>query len=383
MIEFWSAAAVMSLFAVVFLLLPLRRGSHAIAHSRADYDISVYKDQLLELGRDLESGLLTTEESEAARVEIERRMLKSSESNTKMNRQKNSSNWALITVVTLAVPVLSVLFYLEIGTPGARDLPFSERQTAKSAASHTAKGDDVTVDQMIVTLAERLEKEPGNAQNWLLFARTLTSLNRTDEADAAFTQAMHLTDDAPDVAIHYGEMLVNSNAQIVPPKAVTLFKQIITKDPANVRARYYIGLAKSQAGNRTQALQDWVDILTLSSVDAPWVPGVRRQIRAVAEQMKINPKDLTPSQAAQDLASTLLGDRAGAAVEDPKSSAAVPQDERQEFIGKMVARLANRLKENPDDLEGWVRLQRAYQVLGEQDKANNAAAQIERLNSAR
>ena len=156
MIEFWSAAAVMSLFAVVFLLLPLRRSSHAITHSRADYDISVYKDQLLELGRDLESGLLTTEESEAARVEIERRMLKSSESNTKMNHQKNSSNWALITVVTLAVPVLSVLFYLEIGTPGARDLPFSERQTAKSAASHTAKGDDVTVDQMIVTLGSRL-----------------------------------------------------------------------------------------------------------------------------------------------------------------------------------------------------------------------------------
>lgn len=50
-----------------------------------------------------------------------------------------------------------------------------------------------------------------------------------------------------------------------------------------------------------------------------------------------------------------------------------PED-RNQMIRGMVARLADRLKQDGNDVDGWERLLRAYMVLGERDKAHNAAA---------
>src|SRR6185312_11945925 len=49
-------------------------------------------------------------------------------------------------------------------------------------------------------------------------------------------------------------------------------------------------------------------------------------------------------------------------------------EEQKQFIQTMVAGLAERLKANPDDIEGWQRLARSYTVLGQPDKAREALA---------
>ena len=53
--------------------------------------------------------------------------------------------------------------------------------------------------------------------------------------------------------------------------------------------------------------------------------------------------------------------------------------DRQAFIRSMVERLAGRLAENPNDPEGWQRLIRAYEVLGETAKAAEAKAKLKAL----
>ena len=54
--------------------------------------------------------------------------------------------------------------------------------------------------------------------------------------------------------------------------------------------------------------------------------------------------------------------------------------DRQKMIRSMVQRLADRLEDEPGDLEGWRRLARAYEVLGETAKAKDAQARIEALS---
>ena len=54
---------------------------------------------------------------------------------------------------------------------------------------------------------------------------------------------------------------------------------------------------------------------------------------------------------------------------------------RAAFIRSMVDRLADRLAEDPDDLDGWLRLGNAYRVLGEMDKAREAFLSAEKLAS--
>jgi cytochrome c-type biogenesis protein CcmH len=51
---------------------------------------------------------------------------------------------------------------------------------------------------------------------------------------------------------------------------------------------------------------------------------------------------------------------------------------RREMISGMVTRLADRLHDHGADVDGWVRLVRAYTVLGDRDKAKSAAADARR-----
>jgi cytochrome c-type biogenesis protein CcmH len=55
-----------------------------------------------------------------------------------------------------------------------------------------------------------------------------------------------------------------------------------------------------------------------------------------------------------------------------------PED-RQAMIEGMVAQLAERLKENPDDVAGWTRLAQSYGVLQQPEKAQDALAQATRV----
>jgi cytochrome c-type biogenesis protein CcmH len=60
------------------------------------------------------------------------------------------------------------------------------------------------------------------------------------------------------------------------------------------------------------------------------------------------------------------------------AAAEMPAEQRQAMIHGMVERLAARLKSDGADVDGWLRLMRAYMVLGERDKARSAAADARR-----
>lgn len=60
------------------------------------------------------------------------------------------------------------------------------------------------------------------------------------------------------------------------------------------------------------------------------------------------------------------------------AAATLTPQQRQEMVSGMVSRLADRLKTDGSDVEGWLRLMRAYVVLGERDKAMTAAADARR-----
>ncbi len=56
------------------------------------------------------------------------------------------------------------------------------------------------------------------------------------------------------------------------------------------------------------------------------------------------------------------------------AAAQMAPGDRNNMIESMVARLAQRMADNGSDVDGWLRLIKAYTVLGERDKALTAAA---------
>src|SRR3954451_18575735 len=114
--------------AVALLLLPLLARRHN-PRSREAYNLTVYRDQLAEIDRDLARGLLSPEQAETARAEIGRRILALDDAKTPgpLTRSIGPGPLAASVVAILAMPIAALLIYAAIGSPGMPDQPFAER----------------------------------------------------------------------------------------------------------------------------------------------------------------------------------------------------------------------------------------------------------------
>jgi len=158
-----------------------------------------------------------------------------------------------------------------------------------------------------------------------------------------------------------------ADGQVTIP-ARALIKTVLAADPAEPRALFLAGLAAFQDGEYAASIQQWQSLLVVSNPDAPWVALVRENIQRAAEAGDIAlPASQTENQANG-------GTLSGPDAEDVTNAANMTEAERDEMIASMVKRLEDRLAETPDDTDGWVRLARAYDVLGKSEAALEALA---------
>jgi cytochrome c-type biogenesis protein CcmH len=169
-------------------------------------------------------------------------------------------------------------------------------------------------------------------------------MGRTDDAVRAYANVLRLSGENAERRADHAEALVYAAQGIVTADARRGFEAALARDPTLAKARYYLGLAAEQDGDRDKARAIW------SSLAADTPPGA--SLAAVLESR------------------IAALDRAAMA----SDVAALPADARQAAIRGMVERLAGRLHENAADIEGWLRLVRAYRVLDEADKARGALA---------
>jgi len=139
---------------------------------------------------------------------------------------------------------------------------------------------------------------------------------------------------------------------VITAEAKSEFERAVALDGGEAKANYYLGVAAEQDGRSSDAALIWRAMLTKAPQDAPWRPLVLAALARVGG---------APSAPA-------LSDDTVAAAKD------MTETDRSAMIRGMVDRLATRLKQNGDDVEGWLRLVRAYMVMGDRDKANAASA---------
>jgi cytochrome c-type biogenesis protein CcmH len=348
------ALAAMCLVVVATVVLPLMKGTRP-PPERGDFDKAVYRDQLRELERDVARGLIDAGEAASARLEIERRLLAADAVEAPAPRRQTGSP-ALAVVLALLLPAAAALIYLGIGAPGVPDDPYAARRQERAQA---AAGDHSDLEKTAATLEQRLKAEPGNADDWLLLARSEAALSHWQKGADAYQQALRLTQDRPDIAASYGEMLVIAAGGIVTPDAQHAFNTAIGKDPGNAEARYYLALGEAQAGHATTAIAAWQKLAAEQPADSPLRGELKTRIAEAAREAGIAAPDLAPPAA-------------GPSAAQMAEAARMTPEQRQQMIRSMVEGLAAKLKSDPGNLDGWLRLGRAYTVLGERDKAAEA-----------
>ena len=194
----------------------------------------------------------------------------------------------------------------------------------------SGKGQD---EALVAQLAERLKERPDDAQGWTLLARSYGTIGRHEDAVAAWRNVRRLTPASAEALGGLAEALTQAAAGTVTPEAARLFEAVSQAEPTEPRSRFYLGLARAQAGETRQALQIWTDLIAISPPDAPWLEGVRAQLRRVAAEAKIDPTTITPSAAATALAAR---DAAAPAGPQAEAIARLPPAQQQEMIRGMV-----------------------------------------------
>ncbi|MCC0004754.1 MAG: c-type cytochrome biogenesis protein CcmI [Methylobacteriaceae bacterium] len=358
---FWAILSAMTLATLAFVALPFL--TRARGERRGD-DVAIYKDQLAEIERDLAAGRIAPEEAEAARIEVSRRLLKAAGRETAGEAEPlavaRGRRTAAIAFVALALPAVAAALYHLLGAPW-------EALPRPAAAAKGPGG--LSLAEMVAKVEAHIRDNPNDGRGYEVLAPVYMRLGRFDAAIGAWRKAIDLLGDAPLRDAGLGEALVGQAQGDVTPEARKTFDKALALDAGSVPARYYLALAAMQDGKRDDARRMWTDMLAGAPQDAPWTAPVRRALAEIDSQQ-------TPADAPTKAAAP--GPGAG----DVAAAAKMGEGERNAFIRSMVARLADRLKQNGDDPEGWARLVRAYGVLGEKDRADEATGEARKALGA-
>ena len=373
----WLVIAGMTAAAVLMLLWPLVRKRRRTA-PRREYDLAVYRAQLGELRVDLERGILSPEEESGARLEVQRRVLTIDQAREGLDDNSGTAPTAMLAALMLIVlPALAVGLYVWRGSP---DVP-TQTATDRAALRQSApSSESVGLGAAVEKLAKRLEREPDDLDGWLLLGRSYMILGSYPDAVETYQHASTLAPGDATILGALGEAMVLTANGHVTPAAREVIEAAFAIDPTEPAGRFYLGVAKSQSGDVQGAFDAWLGLARDAPANAPWLVDVVEQLRGAAAELDIDPTSLL---SADRLAATRPNPAAaGPDADDVAAAANMTPEERVEMIRGMVAGLAARLEANPDDLEGWQRLARSYDVLGETDKAVDARARGEMLRQS-
>ena len=335
--------AVMTAAAVVAVIWPLARNGED-PHSGSD--VEVYRDQLDEIERDLSAGLIGEVEADAARVEISRRLLGAADSaGTKQPISSLTPGRRRIAaaVALLALPALAGGFYLRLGSP--------QLASAQQEATPDKASAQESVEGLVGQVEAYLQRNPNDGHGWEILAPVYLRLNRYSDSVTAWRNALQLLGESAERDANLAESLTLQANGVVTAEAKAAFLRAATLDNTLVTARYYLGLAAEQDGDRAKAAKIWRDLIAEAPKGAEWVADVRDALARVESN-----SGSAPGPGAANIAAV--------ANQSPEQQSAM--------IHSMVDRLAARLKQDGSDVEGWLRLVRSYKVLAEPDKVRAA-----------
>jgi len=299
---FWPLITLLTAGATLLLLSGLSRGKSEIDtenDGRGDHDMAVYRDQLTELKADLERGLINDQEAKAARIEIERRLLAAGRDADRDRATQSGATKApgslrqrTAIAIVLGMVLLSLGLYSLLGSPSIPDLPLAERGKESAPNAQSPAVDSAQIEGMVAQLAQKLETGPGDPKAWRMLARSYLVLDRAEEAQAAYLSGRgHFPDDTGLLADHATFISVMATPEgspntVVPPQAAKMFERILTIEPENGEALWFLGLAAVQGGENSRASALWGRLYALIPVESEGRVALKNHIDAlgVAEE---------------------------------------------------------------------------------------------------
>ncbi|MBU2957080.1 c-type cytochrome biogenesis protein CcmI [Paracoccus sp. 1_MG-2023] len=364
---FWIVGTAMIVATAAAIILPLRRAP-AQAEPAAAYDLRVYRDQLSEVDRDLDRGILNAEDAERLRREIGRKVLDADRRASAGRSHSGAAGRVFAGGAIVLLLAVGVMLYLRQGVPGAPDLPLQARfdaaeqvyrdRPSQAQAEGLTPAPRVEADDdylnLVAQLRERVAERPEDPQGLTLLAESEANLGNLPAARAAQERLVALRPTAGNLA-QLATVMVDAAGGIVTPEAETVLARTLAADPRQPQARYLQGVLMVQNGRPDRAFPIWRDLLEAGPDDAPWNDFLRATLPELAWLAGQPDYELPalPGPSADDIA----------------AAADLDEDQRAQMIDGMVEGLRARLAAEGGSPAEWARLIGALAVQGRDDDA--------------
>jgi cytochrome c-type biogenesis protein CcmH len=345
MIVFWIVAALLSAAAAAAIMAGAASGARVDTQAMSpDPGLALHRRQLAEVEDLAERGLLAGPEVETLRAEAARRLLSAADETETAPSATPRDRLAILIIAALTA-LLALGVYLGVGAPGTPDQPFAKRVAAWRS------GDPASLDpaQMAAVLNTIARNNPTDPAPLQAMAIAQMASDQVIAAQTTLRKAIALAPERAGLWASLGESFVAGAQGTVDIDAQRAFQEALKREPANRVANYYMGRAAFAAGDKATGLAHWRAVLDTLAADDPRRAGLEAEIAAAQAGTALNAGG--PTQAQINAAQGAVG---------------------PEQIRAMVDGLAARLAADPNDAAGWVRLIRAYGVLGETAKRDEA-----------
>ena len=277
MLIFWIIAALFILFALWFVLPPLlQKSGDSTGDDLRAANVLIYKDQFKEMESDLKNGLISEEQYQQDKEELERRLLDDVNAPSSDLSSSSTATRKIAYGVGMFIPIGVIGFYLAVGNP--KGLAPSLPQMAAPATQPGGPMSNQQIAANVEKLAKKLEQNPNDAQDWLMLARSYISMERFADAAAAYEHATALNGNDANIWADYAEASAMANGQRLAGKPTDAIKRALQIDPRNQKALDLAGSAAYQAADYKKAIDYWQKLLTQ-------LPAGSEESRTISEQI--------------------------------------------------------------------------------------------------
>ena len=281
----------------------------------------------------------------------------------------SKSNKFILYLNVIFLFLLSSLIYYKIGNPfiNMDQLYSSQEKLIKKTIEQKKiiKRDLKNFEKLVLAS----KQNPKNLDILLELARTASQLNKTDIEISSLKKILSIKNSTKLKSLLAQAYIRKADGQVTS-KAQKLINEALAEDPLDPGANFLNGLAQSQIGNEMLAFEIWTELYKRTGENDTWKKDLENNIRSAAKNLGISKKTLENKLKDNVLANNSL----------TKEILNLNEKEQNLRINQMVEQLADRLKDNKNDFEGWVRLYQSYKVLGSNEKALKTLRDAIKLN---
>lgn len=286
MTTFIIIALLMTVIAVLMIVLPFRRKKLDLQKISLEQDenIAILRNQLRQFELDFKEGRIGQEQLDEARLDVEKRLLQeegaiaADQMDLKAVNQHGGKKWPTIWIAS-GLPICAIALYLLVGSPLALYLP-----EANQGQPQLSQKD---IEGMVERLAEKLQKEPNNAEGWQMLGRSYAALHKMPEALDAYKKALALNPNSAQLMVDYADLLAFQNKSI-RGEPMRLIQKALQIEPNNLKALALAGTAYFELGDFKKAEEYWTKAKNLVPADSEFARGMTENI-AAAKAEAMNP----------------------------------------------------------------------------------------------